>query len=386
MSVLTVAGTSIPDPTVSYHYTPSSAPTPSFPSRPVRSAVSAPPGGFSRPERKSHSVSASPQGAPARTVSNHQHSRTISSTTIPLAPILASTSSPSHPSTGHSRVPSSSHSRQSSTSNAMSMHRQGTGASTANLPRRSTSGRSTSTNSPISYVALMRKQKATVWCDRAQNIDPRIVAAQKAAKQRAALEVQGYNSAGRTSTISSGGVVGKIRHGGVPKAPGYVPANMTGASVPIRLSANEMLGDEEEGLSTGDNSMMHGRSGSGRSSTNSAQYRSGYPRPDAGRFSSTSTPPNEGSSGQSIPEDPETGNSNANDKNHHHNDHDKSAPADSEESFGELKELSGPSSVEQAMAQAKKAEDLRRRGSVDERTMSMGTGVRLFVANPDVED
>ena len=181
--------------------------------------------------------------------------------------------------------------------------------------------------------------------------------------------------------------MGKIRHGGVPKAPGYVPANLTGASVPMRLSANEALGDEEE-EDTRSNSMIHGRSGSGKSSTNSAKYRSGYPRPEAGRFSSTSTPPSESSPGQGIPEAGET----PEDPQKHDYFEDKSslgAPGgdESEDSFGEFKDLSGPSAVQRALEQAKKAEDLRRRGSVDERTMSMGqSGVRLFVANPDLDD
>lgn len=201
------------------------------------------------------------------------------------------------------------------------------------------------------------------------------------------MEVAGVTSAGRTSTINSGGVVGKIRHGGVPKAPGYLPANLNGASVPLRLSANE-IGAEEEELSMGENSMVHGRSGSGRSSTNSAKYRSGYPRPDAGRFSTTSTPPSgEGSPGQGIPEQPETRNSTMAGKNDYFVEEDgKATPAESEDSFGELKDMTGPSSVQQALAQAKKNDDLRRRGSVDERAMSMGSGVRLFVANPDLDD
>ena len=236
------------------------------------------------------------------------------------------------------------------------------------------------TNSPTSYVALMRKQKATVWCDRAQNLDPRIAAAQKAAKHRAHMDIVGNSnaSAGRTSTITSGGVVGKIRHGGVPKAPGYVPANISGVGVPMRLSANEMLGDEDEGLSLGENSMVHARTGSGKSSTNSTKYRSGYPRADQGRFSSTSTPPsgNEAESpNRGIPELSE-----------HEDRLGQKAFEDGEDSFGELKDLSGPSAVHHALTQAKNADDLRRRGSVDERTMSMGAGVRLFVANPDLDD
>lgn len=181
-------------------------------------------------------------------------------------------------------------------------------------------------------------------------------------------------------------MVGKIRHGGVPKAPGYVPANLTGASVPMRLSANEALGDEEEDDGRS-NSMIHGRSGSGKSSTNSMKYRSGYPRPDQGRFSSTSTPPSEGSPGQGIPEAGET--PYAEGKREYFDVKGKSTPEgdESEDSFGELKDLSGPSAVHRALDQAKKAEDLRRRGSVDERTMSMGqSGVRLYVANPDNDD
>ena len=176
--------------------------------------------------------------------------------------------------------------------------------------------------------------------------------------------------------------MGKIRHGGVPKAPGYVPANLSGAGVPMRLSANEMLGDEEGDRSfvSGDNAMVHGRSGSGKSSTNSAKYRSGYPRADQGRFSTASTPPSgEGSpSGRDrIPEETQA-------ESREYFPREK-APSSEEDSFGEFKELSGPSRVETAMEQAKKAEDLRRRGSVDERTMSMGTGMRLVVANPDVD-
>lgn len=222
----------------------------------------------------------------------------------------------------------------------------------------------------------MRKQKATVWCDRSQSLDGRTLAAQKAAKARAIREVSGTTAAsGRTSTINSGGVVGKIRHGGVPLAPGYIPAgNLSGAGVPMRLSANEMLGDEEEEISIpqGDNSMIHGReNGSGRSSTNSAKYRSGYPRPDQGRFSSqTSTPPASGNQSpqNGIPE------------------HQKEDEYFDKEDEDQVTDMQGPSAVKQALNQAKNAEDLRRRGSVDERAMSMGVGVRLFVANPDVDD
>lgn len=241
----------------------------------------------------------------------------------------------------------------------------------------------------------MRKQKATVWCDRSQNIDQKTAAAQRAAKQRAALEVHGGNAvAGRTSTISSGSMVGKIRHHGVPKAPGYVPANLSGAGVPVRLSANEMLGDEEEeGRSVGEtnSSVVHARSGSGRSSANSGQYPSGYPR-SQGRFSTSSTPPSAGegvSPNEDIPELAETpGAERGNQKSDYFDEKPggnaavDSSQLEAEDSFGDLKEMKGPNAALQAVQKAKNNEDLRRRGSVDERAMSMSTGVRLFVANP----
>lgn len=209
-------------------------------------------------------------------------------------------------------------------------------------------------------------------------MDPRIAAQQKAAKRRAALEVMGNNAAGRTSTLGSGGVVGKIRHGGVPKAGQYVPQNMSGAGVPLRLLANEMLGeDEQEGRSLGDNSMVHARSGSGKSSINSAKYRSGYPRqgtsPQGG-----GTPEHEG-----IPEAGETPGAVQKDE---YLEKQKPDPSDSEDSFGEIREMNAPSSSARAFDTQKKAEDLRRRGSVDDRTHSMGANVRLYVANPDADD
>ncbi|RMZ89892.1 hypothetical protein DV736_g2876, partial [Chaetothyriales sp. CBS 134916] len=265
---------------------------------------------------------------------------------------------------------------------ALSMQRQSTNSSTlSGLPRRSTSGRSAASNSPTSYVALMRKQKATVWCDRSQSIEPRTAAAEKLARQRALAAVShsmGGTGSSRTATLSSSGVVGKIRHGGVPKAPGYVAANMSGAGVPMRLSANEMLGDEEEERSfiSGDNAMVHGRSGSGKSSTSSAKYRSGYPRADQGRFS-----------GGTSPIGPDTGSPASRDRILEEESTTKAYPHHSadEEAYGEFKDLAGPNALETRTDQVRKADDLRRRGSVDERAMTMGSSVKLFVANPDID-
>jgi hypothetical protein len=342
----------------------------------------------------------SPRDSPVlHPLASHSRTRTSSSSALP--------SSELHPSPPLSlqqaqqqylakdqsrRASTATFSTTASNGNNFNMQRQGTNSSVKSAPRRSTSSGSSTT--PTSYVALMRKQKATVWCDRAQNIDQKTAAAQRAAKQRAALEVHGGNAtAGRTSTINSGSMVGKIRHHGVPKAPGYVPANLSGAGVPMRLSANEMLGDEEEARSVGEanSSTMHARSGSGRSSTNSAKYPSGYPR-SQGRFSTTSTPPSggeAGSSNENIPELAETPGARRGDQTRDYFNEKAggdtsadSSPLEGEDFFGDIKEMKGPNAALQAVQKAKNNDDLRRRGSVDERAMSMSTGVRLFVANP----
>lgn len=245
----------------------------------------------------------------------------------------------------------------------------------------------------------MRKQKATVWCDRSQSIDARVAAEQKRAKQRALNEVSGNNA--RTSTLSSG-VVGKIRHGGVPKAQQYTSPNLSGVNVPTRLLAYDMQGeDEPEGRVLGDNSMVHARTGSGKSSINSGKYRSGYPRTHTSP-PETGSPRNEG-----IPEAGETpsastqqdyfekkaATSTASSMNAGNTVKPATRPdfiekksSDSEESFGELKDMTGPSSKLHAMDLKAKEEDLRRRGSVDERTTTMRSTQRLFIANPDIED
>ena len=62
--------------------------------------------------------------------------------------------------------------------------------------------------------------------------------------------------------------------------------------------------------------------------------------------------------------------------------------AEAEKSFGGIGGLPQKSAAWQqaeAERQKKVSDDLRRRGSVDDRTMTMGGG-RLFVANPDLSD
>ena len=277
------------------------------------------------------------------------------------------------------------------------------GFSTASAPRRSTSSRSTSSASPTSYVALMRKQKATVWCDRAQHEDPRILAAQRAAKMRAAMEVAGGHhniaQASRTSTSSSGiagGVRSKIRHHGAPKASTYTGGtNLSGAGVPMRLSASEVdEGDSDDDAAAGYAARFHTRTGSGRSSLGSGPRNSSYLATGKG-YSNSSTPPSNHSPGDSMGDlaEEETPMPQYNTRNGDYFQQSggpagsggggSSSSSSEERSFGGVGGLPPrPLRLETA---GKNAEDLRRRGSVDERTMTMGGG-RLFVANPDLSD
>lgn len=231
--------------------------------------------------------------------------------------------------------------------------------------RRSSSGRSTGSQTSSSYVALMRRQKATVWCDRAQYEDPRLIAQQRAAKMRATMEVVGGNQPPtRTSTSSSGvasGVRAKIRHHGAPKASLYNPTSLASGGVPMRLSASEV--DEGDSDNDSNNNNYHFRSGSGRSSLGSGRRIHSYMGPSVARISTSSTPPSaQGSSPtETVAEEPEL-------------------PSDYA-AFGRSGDSSGSELAEPLAAGG--SDDLRRRGSVDDRTMTMSGAVRLFVANPD---
>ncbi|KAL0259052.1 hypothetical protein SLS55_006557 [Diplodia seriata] len=256
--------------------------------------------------------------------------------------------------------------------------------------RRSSSGRSTASQTSSSYVALMRRQKATVWCDRSQFEDPRLMAQQRAAKMRAAMEVVGGHQNSRTSTSSSGvaaGVRSKIRHHGAPKASLYAPAS--GNGVPMRLSASEVDEGDSDNDSNGVNNIQN-RSGSGRSSLGSGRRVYSYVGPSGARNSTSSTPPSgQGNSptdmvpgetpvqgefarrrSEYFPQRQNTGLSGG-----------SGSSGERENSFGGLGQM--PQHEPQAAQTHKTSDDLRRRGSVDDRTMTMSGAVRLFVANPD---
>lgn len=298
-----------------------------------------------------------------------------------------------------------------------------------NSIRRSSSGRSTGP-SPTSYVALLRKQKATVWCDRSQAEDPRIRVQQRMAKERAEREVAaGGNNVGRATPPTgsnsnsnmggsfTGGVARKIRHhGGKPVQ--YTGGNMAGAGVPMRLSATEVEDEtddrsrnsrQEEELNEWEQdpawgyagarpsqNQHHRRTGSGRSSLGSQRRAtgSGY-QP---RFSTASSTPTSGHSRspsevhlhdlaeEKTPHAPVRP---GNDYFDAGKGNGKAADSDSSNSERE-NSFGGPAALPKRAKEQKEyketTDDLIRRGSVDERTMTIGRGVRLFVANPDLSD
>lgn len=191
------------------------------------------------------------------------------------------------------------------------------------------------------------------------------------------------------------GVRSKIRHHGAPKAVGYTPASLVGGGVPMRLSASE-VGDEGSDDEDADSAKYYQRtgSGSGRSSFVSNGRYGGSRLP--GRFSQGSTPPSgQGSSPEDelletpVPGDYQRTGTGTNDY------FPQTSPAghantggsgsSGERQFGDVGKLAAPSVAQTRADASKTADELRRRGSVDDRTMTM-SAVRLFVANPDLSD
>ncbi|KAF9874994.1 hypothetical protein CkaCkLH20_07688 [Colletotrichum karsti] len=336
-------------------------------------------------------------------VYSHSRTRTVSSNTFPL-PIQSPT--PMH--LAHAQGHPQQHSRRSPSVNTFS--------TTSSVPppaayrtspttdlRRSTSSRSGGGSpQPTGYVALLRKQKATVWCDRAQYEDPRLLAQQRAAKMRATLEVIGGQRtssglaapSGRTSTgiSATGKVAAKIRHHGKPGVVGYAPDHHVGVGgVPMRLSATEVEGEDSD---DDDPRLHHRRTGSsGRSSTASRRgpgYRSsgGLGSGSGRRWSPGDTPERTGSLVEEKQED--TLGDNASGRAMTTGSSGSSAErADNVGELGALghdaARLASNSLMHSTVTREKSvkgADDLRRRGSVDERTSTL-TGGRLYIANPD---
>lgn len=336
-----------------------------------------------------------PAGPPVA-VSAHNRTRTSSSHVLPYvgdSQYSNAAAMPTHPQYqyqqaapypsqyGSSRRLSSATTSTSSTGNNYTTQIMST-ASSADI-RRSSSSRSGSAQ--LGYVSLMRRQKATVWCDRAQAEDARLRAQKIADKKRAYLEVHGAASAGagRSGTLGSG----KLKHSG-KGITDFSPSTLVGATVPVRLSANEVDDPEEDTLS--ENGIYHRRTSSGRSSLGSNhRYPSGYQRPTG----NANTPPNEKTDLPEVSEHPSAENPETKERNSMPKEGavEPTLPASGnngvelEESFGTVGDMAAPSAAVSAAQKAKTADELRRRGSVDDRTMTMSS-VRLFVANPDLSD
>lgn len=343
---------------------------------PQRKALGGAQYGYGYEQYNAHRGQLPQMGGPQTT---HSRTRTTSSNVFPPQgsqpypgpppPIPQSMTLPTRPS---SRRMSSTTTSTSSTGN----HPIGQTNQGVSDIRRNASSRSA--NSQLGYVALLRRQKATVWCDRAQPEDARLREQALRAKKRAYLEVHG--SGNRAGALNSG----KIRHG--PKGTTeFSPSNLVGAKVPVRLSANE-INDGEDDTHSLDGGALHRRTGSGRSSLGSAhRYPSGYTRPQ-GTMGSNSTPPNEKTDLPELSENtPAELHEEEKSRLPSQTKDDAATTHSSEHEEGDaVGDMQAPSAAVTAAEKAKKAADLRRRGSVDERTTSM-TNVRLFVANPDCD-
>ena len=270
---------------------------------------------------------------------------------------------------------------------------------------------SAATSSHNAYVATLRRQKATVWCDRSQSEDPCLMAALQAARLRAAVEVvgsstsaflNGYNhhglgsATGSAASSVSGGRTGKLgrssTHGkswttAATTSPPGIGGGSLPSGVPARLSATEVLGDDDDDIEGGRYGgggvpAIRARSGSGRSSLNSNHRRTNRTSSmmsDANRnvtlqhrTSNGSTPSRSSRSSAAAVEE--------------------ATPPSSAAVKKKPKGMdSGPSpysSPTVSSAVPRRDNTLKRRGSLDEqevvRTMTL-SGNRLFVANPDVE-
>ncbi|KAH8177293.1 hypothetical protein LIA77_02375 [Sarocladium implicatum] len=337
----------------------------------------------------------------------HSRTRTTSSNVFPMHPPAANPQHLAQPAMNpqHSRrSPSVNTFSTTSTMPPPAAYRT---SSTTDL-RRSTSTRSGGASSiqPTSYVALLRKQKATVWCDRAQYEDPRMAAQHKAAKMRANLEVVGGNrsygsssSGNRTNTgiSATGKVAAKIRHHGKTPVVGFAPGDhhVGVGGVPLRLSATEVEAESSEDDDTQTMSRLHHRrtGSSGRSSTASGRRGMSYRTSGGGsgsltgrRWSPGDTPERSDSlvEEQTGDNGPATADS-ASGKARSTASGSSAERADNVGELGNAPRLASNSLLHSALTREKSVkspEELRRRGSVDERTATLTSG-RLFIANPD---
>jgi len=220
---------------------------------------------------------------------------------------------------------------------------------------------------------------------------------------------------GRTSTSGSGSLAGsnrvtaKIRHGGKAGLVGYSPGDLVGGvgGVPMRLSASEVEpGDSDDDADSG--GLYHRRTGSGRSSVGSGRRMTTYSRQSgaSSRMSAGHTPPSERERQGSTPDFMEAGETpvplgHPRSKDYFattdgNQDGTRSAGSGSsgeradgiaELGAADAARLASNSLLKSTISREKSVrnpDELRRRGSVDDRTMTM-SATRLFIANPDAD-
>lgn len=367
-----------------------------------------------------------PQAVSPQGLYSHTRRRTSSSGALPVESYPANYTSKHNPNNNPSFPPVAYLNRRSgsgSSSNTSTGHNGGKMDSTAPITlRRSGSTHTASsiaTTSSNAYVTYLRRQKATVWCDKSQYEDPRLLAAQRAAKLRAAMEVVGSSTSaflsasyhghglgsGTGSVASSlhagrGGKLGKSSNHvtssvkkawvGTPASPGIVGGSLP-RGVPDRLSATEVLGDEDEDEMFVTGPGINRRSGSGKSSLNSNHRKTN-------RASSIRSDTNRASSmyGMGSGGGLQHRNSNGSTSNYSGTSSIAEFTRDGKVRTKRSGSTSPPDRVEhrnhydnaQYSAGAPKRDNtLKRKGSLNEeevvRTMTM-SNVRLFVANPDV--
>ena len=160
---------------------------------------------------------------------------------------------------------------------------------------------------------------------------------------------------------------------------------MSGAGVPIRLSATEVDDNDSDEDLDSKYAKYNQRNGSGRSSLGSGPKASTSNISTGQSRSNESTPPSGHSPVNSLGYVAEERTPMPNYTNMNQSDYFDQAgdDAEAEEQFGGIGRL--PPSKPKTERDFKLEEELRRRGSVDDRAMTM-SGQRLFVANPDLSD
>jgi hypothetical protein len=216
------------------------------------------------------------------------------------------------------------------------------------------------------------------------------------------------STGGTNSLVGSNRVTAKIRHHGKAGLVGYSPGDLVGGvgGVPMRLSATEVEGEDSDEDGDSGRVLYHRRTGSGRSSVGSGRRGLTYSRHStasstAGRWSSGHTPPSERERQNSFPDVAEAGETpvpigHSRSKDYFAGDGARSIGSASsgeradnvgELGSGDAARLASNSLMKSAITREKSVrnpDELRRRGSVDERTTTMKLGAgRLFIANPD---